>query len=1081
MEIYMNTPGRIFTVILTILLLVLFPLQYIARSNDKNFDQIVESKLQRLSDEIRQSGRLTLDQYEELVSYLDATNTSYEIMFEDAHPVTGEELDAQSSDILLTRYKMNSYGGVKRTAMVSTSSSHIHTSDCYAAHRHGEDYYTYETHSHSNDCIVHGDTKVKFDIYIKYTNEYHFGTGKIADEYGHVAQSISGTNGYFIRVTCHDCGNLLFQSEIIGGIGGPPRYTFEGPSDLLYQSVYPYYEDIDLEPYQQFENSVLSMVASDKWTIQKDTYTNYESDYAYTEDKCYIKDTILMNVELPSFTKFPYTEEYKGCTSSECLSNCNDAVYSCGYEEGQQIPIIHKCTEYHVEDNPIVNISYEIANGSISYEMSGGPINWSNCTVSCSKCGKVLLDYKSNIDYFTMKTMYPSSAISSTSYPTSYYLDKEAENVGSTTSSMWESYLVSLTPTTVIQNGSLKDYYKSLNPNNNGNYSGTYKHVIYSDVKLTLHSLLYSSEFISCSCGNGFGSHVEYSCGLSQDETPICNQVVMNLNATNPTQTVEAGDEIITTATARMLDGSEQIIECTPLDYDPNIEGTQNVTLEYSGYVETAKKVGTVTCQTVVMVTSTDPLQAIQILNQPISVIKYTNEEDIPIEIKAFYESGKSEIVTSGYRLEGYQPDQVGEQEVLVHYSQGSIKVEEPVTIVVKPLTKECLQCHQMYELDTDDSDQGCPFCKNEVIGLKVAPEEVIVSQGDDLPITVFVEYKDNEVREVYNWTSDYDPERLGIHEVTIEYVGYAQTVTVTTIEKMVVCPICQNEYRAFITECPFCKNKLIGIQAFPGEVTVHENEPIDITVTATYADGESTFVTGWSIDTGTEVAGNYEATISYEGVTTQILLHVLSDHAIECPICHTYYEKNETTFGCPNCYKTLAGIEAYLDGETNILQRGTEPSIQVIGVYLDGHGELIPEDYQMIGFDKDVLGPQTITISYQGFCCYLDVVVMSEEKSRVCPNGHVYKLNEDGSDPGCPYCDIVEKKRSIHYVDITFSDEIIDTLYETGVYTFQSENYLTIRISKKSNHFLYKLRGFILRTACMGYKKFFVFGGEIT
>jgi hypothetical protein len=100
---------------------------------------------------------------------------------------------------------------------------------------------------------------------------------------------------------------------------------------------------------------------------------------------------------------------------------------------------------------------------------------------------------------------------------------------------------------------------------------------------------------------------IGYSCGLAQDETPICNQVVTSITAINPVQTIKQGETISSTATATYLDGHTSIINCTS-NLNQNLEGTRIVTLTYTGLINNAKTTGTKTCNITVTVDNNPPV-----------------------------------------------------------------------------------------------------------------------------------------------------------------------------------------------------------------------------------------------------------------------------------------------------------------------------------------------------------------------------------------------------------------------------------------------------------------------------------------
>ncbi len=76
-------------------------------------------------------------------------------------------------------------------------------------------------------------------------------------------------------------------------------------------------------------------------------------------------------------------------------------------------------------------------------------------------------------------------------------------------------------------------------------------------------------------------------------DTPICEQVVINLVPDAPTQTIIAGQSINKKATAYFLDGTNLKVDCTVTNYNENLYNTaQTVTFSYGTYKNNAKTAG---------------------------------------------------------------------------------------------------------------------------------------------------------------------------------------------------------------------------------------------------------------------------------------------------------------------------------------------------------------------------------------------------------------------------------------------------------------------------------------------------------
>ena len=70
--------------------------------------------------------------------------------------------------------------------------------------------------------------------------------------------------------------------------------------------------------------------------------------------------------------------------------------------------------------------------------------------------------------------------------------------------------------------------------------------------------------------------------------------------------------------------------------------------------------------------------------------------------------------------------------------------------------------------------------------------------------------------------------------------------------------------------------------------------------------------------------------------------------------------------------------------------------------------------------------------VSYSKTC---DITVSVIRRTKTCPKGHVYNLNNDGSDPGCPYCNAwVQSIQLVKPSSTNFTVTIGTTLEENGI-----------------------------------------------
>jgi Zn finger protein HypA/HybF involved in hydrogenase expression len=960
----MNFPGRLIAAVLAVILILLFPLPYIAKISEDNMDSYIADCTEQLSDDIRNNGYLDRATYEAYMQTLDASGELYDLEIEDIHPVTGEELAvyddmgdiaharaneaADRNQELITRtisFKSNELRISDNSSLLPVSNNSIPRPARSMSQQTGyEEIQSFAAHSHTEDCYAghrHSDSCNQAELYI--------------DMQYQVDSNGTKTTSFFIY--CLDC-----------------HYNFGCISKVI--------------------------------------------DDPYYVDRISIRDNV---------------------------KNIVDTFYYESYNP-----------------DPYYNISY-----------------------------KYDLFYNAFYPYmrFSSQGSYGSAHV------TRYY--------GRVPGSAYTS------------------------------------------------EMLFGIDVSRCLL---CGKTAYHSCGLTQDENPICSQVVISITPTNPIQSIKKGEAVITTAIATYLDGHTGIVNCTS-NFNPNIAGTQTVTLTYTGLVGDAKTHGTLTCTISVSltlrnlsyITATPATQSISRLGTPsftvtayyndgssevipsrsysmsafdnttpgtktitisyteggitktttvtvyidditsltvtpneITVDKYTEVGSLPITVTANYYYGSNKVLFGGYIISGFNSSVIGHQTVTISYSEGGKTVSANITVHVTVLHKICSQCGNRYELTTDDIDPGCPFCKNLISGIEVVPTEVEVSRGMELPITVRAIYRDGTIRDVTGWNSSYEANKLGFQLVTIRYGDFEAYLNVMVKETEVVCPNCGKSYPVTEESCPICREKVESITVAPTAITVEQYGPIELEVTATYADGSTRQVTDWSIDCTTARPGIYQATVTYHNKSAKITLTVLSPYMETCPYCNKLYDRGEHPEGCPDCFRTVIGIEAYSATGSNLVQIGGTPNINVVLLFKDTHREITRDGYTVEGFQPWVLGVQTVTIRYKEFSCNLILEMVNTLNTIVCPKGHIYYPDEDGNDPGCPFCIIERENKIVYYYDITYLAEILEVIYTEGVYYFEKGNYLTVRATKRDISLVSKIQKMFFKLTLLGRKRRFTFGGEV-
>ena len=500
--------------------------------------------------------------------------------------------------------------------------------------------------------------------------------------------------------------------------------------------------------------------------------------------------------------------------------------------------------------------------------------------------------------------------------------------------------------------------------------------------------------------------------------------------------------------------------------------GSQNVTVSYT-------KDGT-TCNT----TATIFVRQLASITANMNATTISKYSAFPItSLTLTYNNGSTELVTSGWTVTGFVNNFRGTYTVKVGYTRSDITCYTNVVIQVENLLTMCQYCENNYYLNDYDFDEGCPYCKNEIDHLEVNKEFVTLKKGTNLDIIVTVVYKDGHKAKVTNWTSNFNPNKIGGQVVTISYGGHSKQLNVVVLGSK-TCSICGNDYDLSLDGsdpgCPICSEQVKSITASPTSTTVEYGKQLNITVTATYMDGHSKVVQDYTSNFDKYQVGVQKVTIYYKEKNTAITVEVIKKESIvTCPTCNQPYDAELYPSGCPKCKVEFVSISASLVNGGTKVQLGSDLILRVIVQYRDNHREMKYSGYTVENYDKHKLGEQTVTVTYQGFRCQLMIEVVNQLIKVTCPNGHVYSLNEDGSDPGCPYCSDSTSVSGIAYLDVVYTSEILEILYGTGVYEIPEGDYFTIVITKEKFTSQVK-NSFFMHYNFLGTNKKFTYGGEV-
>lgn len=1055
----MEYPGRLIAGFIALILIVLFPLQYIAQMNSEDIDGIVSDKTKEFADTVRTKGYIDQDMYEEYINFLNQTGEFYDVEIEDIHPVAGEDdISLSKTDIdqnngcltdlidLIDYRKINKIiaspgmpGNYESGSAVTVSSS---TNSLTG-------YNKVSVGSNGTDspvilvAIFNSAANIKSaaggTLYYSLDKGITWNCALKKDNY-EAFTDITYGGGKFIAFTTK--GNMYYSSDGVNWscveriLAGPASYP-----NVIYQVVYR-----DGIFYATGGNNYNLYTSTDgfNWTQRgKIAYDNLTlaNGMIFSTPRPGQRMDSFYYIEPGSYevkeAELPQTGTYREITY------CHGRYY-----------VIEMSDNYgglmHVwSTTDFINWNDQPRSIIESSDLYPGGVN---TLISISDS-----EFYAFGGYSTLKVIEAAYVRVGTEFIPSLHFSKLGDLPRKTDFHYGEINIYIRDKAVYTYDGE-QFYYLA------GTIRTSKDLVTWTDTganPLVCDSGQYRTAYkMVCNADNG--------CGAVRPA-----KTLISISASPSSQTIDRLSSPSFTVTANYNDGSSVILDSgyTVTGFDSGITGSQTVTISYT------ENDNTKSCTVTVNVNG---LTSISVVPAAITAQRYTPPDFLKFTVTASYLYGANKTITSGYIVTGYQPSLLGQQTVTISYTERGITKSATALVNVTVLKKECPICHNIYDLGEDDTDYGCPYCKELVTGIRVTPEYVEVSQGDSLPVTVEAVYNNGALREVYGWTSNYNPDKIGIQTVTIEYCGYAAEICVNVQEAMITCPECGTKYPASAGECPVCSERVISINVVPDKVTVKQNESIDITVTAFFANGSSREVNDWTIDRTSDKAGIYKATVTYKTASATIDLTVLAASDTQCPICGYIYIPAENPNGCPICFTALTGIEAYLLSGSDKVQYGTTPPVGVVLIFRDEHRELITDGYTLENYNPFILGIQTVTVKYRGFSANLTLELVNTLSSVICPNGHVYYLNEDGTDPGCPYCRQDNQVNTVYYYDITYSSEILDTVYSAGTYHFKKGNYVTIRLIKRDKSLLYKLQNMFFKTSMLGRKKVFIFGGEV-
>ncbi len=171
------------------------------------------------------------------------------------------------------------------------------------------------------------------------------------------------------------------------------------------------------------------------------------------------------------------------------------------------------------------------------------------------------------------------------------------------------------------------------------------------------------------------------------------------------------------------------------------------------------------------------------------------------------------------------------------------------ITVTVIPRSKTCVNEH-MYNLKTDGSDPGCPYCKSWLRSLAMTyptTGSMTIYKGTTLSengVTLLATYLDGHTEYLYNeYVDNLDKQYVGTQNVTLSYKGKYVYLTVITKRNLTKCTTCSRFYELYPDGsdpgCPYCLSRT---PIFTGNVMEYETKYFDKDILKELYEGSGTY-----------------------------------------------------------------------------------------------------------------------------------------------------------------------------------------------------------------------------------------------
>ncbi len=592
-----------------------------------------------------------------------------------------------------------------------------------------------------------------------------------------------------------------------------------------------------------------------------------------------------------------------------------------------------------------------------------------------------------------------------------------------------------------------------------------------------------------------------HTCGLEEDNTIACNHIIVSLTPTHSKQTVYTNDPLITTAEAVYQDGSKKTVVCTT-DFSTSTNGNnKTATLTYQNIIKSNKAslVATngidiyhsrngETWNKVYSGTSSDSIEEITYGNDMFIATTrnssiFLSQDGISWQKLIVNISGQNMALPKITYVNGYFyalafPFSSSRTCFILRSSNGTDWKEEqtlysyadrvPAGIgysIDKGSQTAYLYAvtdifYMEYKINSDGSLQtpSSPVSINIISGFHQVGNNIVLNnyiQGENRYHARIISkngtyYYNNTLMECLQYgngiilhvdgtnvkksTTLPDFTVVNNHNLGIPKNGRSNMIYFG--DRFVFSGRNGNDFRIYSSPD--------GI-AWTSAVT-----PVMFTKIACNAEGGSGEITG----------GTSEI---IQTKTCTVTVNVIPRNKV-CHKGHTYNLNDDGSDpGCPYCRAWVESLRVIHPATLPIvITIGTtlqDNGVTLLATYMDGHTEEVSSGYAD-NLDKGYLGTKPVTIGYKG--ASVTVMVTTIRATMICDIcGYEYSLYPDGTTPGCPRC--IQKipvftGNIMVYEHINHTEEILKELYDKGRYRFNLEDVFNISVTNKSSNIARKL-----------------------